>query len=315
MDAAMAFYALGMGEVYPISALHGTGSGDMLDALIETFAVQTSREGEEEEDESVKIAIVGKPNAGKSSLLNKLIGEERAIVSPIPGTTRDAVDEYLEYDGIPITLIDTAGIRRRGKVEPGVEKYSVIRAMRAIERAHVALLVLDATTGITNQDAHIAGFILDAWKSAVVVVNKWDVVEKDSYTMENYRETILHELKFMDYVPILFVSALTGQRIRQVLPTALHVQEERFMRLSTSKINRILRQAQEQHASPSKAGKHLKIYYGTQVRTDPPTFLIFVNDPKLVHFTYKRFLENRFRETHGFLGTPIRLVFKPRKSK
>jgi GTP-binding protein len=315
MDAAMAFYALGMGEVYPISALHGTGSGDMLDALIETFAVQPTQEGEEEEDESVKIAIVGKPNAGKSSLLNKLIGEERAIVSPIPGTTRDAVDEYLEYDGIPITLIDTAGIRRRGKVEPGVEKYSVIRAMRAIERAHVALLVLDATTGITNQDAHIAGFILDAWKSAVVVVNKWDAVEKDSYTMENYREIILHELKFMDYVPILFISALTGQRVRQVLPTALQVQEERFMRLSTSKINKILRQAQEQHAAPSKAGKHLKIYYGTQVRTDPPTFLIFVNDPKLVHFTYKRFLENRFRETHGFLGTPIRLVFKPRKSK
>jgi GTP-binding protein len=316
MDEAMAFYALGMGEVYPISALHGTGSGDMLDSLIETLAVQQVEEGEEEDDdESVKIAIVGKPNAGKSSLLNKLIGEDRAIVSPIPGTTRDAVDEYLEYDSIPITLIDTAGIRRRGKVEPGVEKYSVIRAMRAIERAHVALLVLDATTGITNQDAHIAGFILDAWKSAVVVVNKWDAIEKDSYTMERYRETILHELKFMDFVPILFISALTGQRVHQVLPTALQVQEERLMRLSTSKINKILRQAQEQHAAPSKAGKHLKIYYGTQVRTDPPTFLIFVNDPKLVHFTYKRFLENRFRENYGFLGTPIRLVFKPRKSK
>jgi GTP-binding protein len=315
-DAAMAFYELGMGEVHPISALHGTGSGDMLDALIETLGLQPGKEvTEEEEDESVKIAIVGKPNAGKSSLLNKLIGEERAIVSPIPGTTRDTVDEYLIYDGIPITLIDTAGIRRRGKIEPGVEKYSVIRAMRAIERAHVALLVVDATTGITNQDTHIAGFILDAWKSTVVVVNKWDAVEKDTYTMDSYRETILHELKFMSYVPILFISALTGQRVHQVLPTALQVQEERLRWLPTSKINKILRQAQEQHAAPSKAGKQLKIYYGTQVRSDPPTFLIFVNDPKLVHFTYKRFLENRFRETYGFLGTPIRLVFKPRKSK
>jgi GTP-binding protein len=315
-DAAMAFYELGMGEVHPISAMHGTGSGDMLDALIETLGVQPAEEGaEEEEDESVKIAIVGKPNAGKSSLLNKLIGEERAIVSPIPGTTRDTVDEYLLYDGIPITLIDTAGIRRRGKIEPGVEKYSVIRAMRAIERAHVALLVVDATTGITNQDTHIAGFILDAWKSTVVVVNKWDVVEKDTYTMETYRETILRELKFMDYIPILFVSALTGQRVEQVLPTALQVQEERLRQLPTSKINKTLRQAQDQHSAPSRAGKQLKIYYGTQVRTDPPTFLIFVNDPKLVHFTYKRFLENRFRETYGFLGTPIRLVFKPRNSK
>jgi len=315
-DAAMAFYALGMGEVHPISALHGTGSGDMLDALIETLGLQPAKEvTEEEEDESVKIAIVGKPNAGKSSLLNKLLGEERAIVSPIPGTTRDTVDEYLMYDGIPITLIDTAGIRRRGKIEPGVEKYSVIRAMRAIERAHVALLVVDATTGITNQDTHIAGFILDAWKSTVVVVNKWDAVEKDTFTMDSYRERILHELKFMSYVPILFISALTGQRVNQVLPTALQVQEERLRWLSTSKINKILRQAQDQHAAPSKAGKQLKIYYGTQVRSDPPTFLIFVNDAKLVHFTYKRFLENRFRETYGFLGTPIRLVFKPRNSK
>jgi GTP-binding protein len=315
-DEALVFYELGMGEVYPVSALHGAGSGDLLDGLIAAFDVQPSDdEKEEEDDESVKIAIVGKPNAGKSSLLNMLIGEERAIVSPIPGTTRDAVDEYIEHEGIPITLIDTAGIRRRGKIEAGVEKYSVIRAIRAIERAHVALLVVDAITGITNQDAHIAGFILDAWKSTVVVVNKWDAIEKDTYTMEAYREIILNELKFMDYVPILFISALTGQRVNQVLPTALKVQEERLVRLSTSKINKVLRKAQDQHAAPSKAGRQLKIYYGTQVRTDPPTFLIFVNDPKLVHFTYKRFLENRFRDSYGFLGTPIRLVFKQRKSK
>ncbi len=315
-DEAVVFYGLGMGEIHPISALHGAGSGDMLDSLIAALDVQPPDViQEEEEDESVKIAIVGKPNAGKSSLLNKLIGEERAIVSPIPGTTRDAVDEYIEFEGVPVTLIDTAGIRRRGKIEGGVEKYSVIRAIRAIERAHVALLVIDATTGITNQDAHIAGFILDAWKSAVIIVNKWDAIEKDTYTIESYREIILNELKFIDYAPILFISALTGQRVNQVLPTALQVQEQRLRRLTTSNINRILRKAQDQHAAPSKAGRQLKIYYGTQVRTDPPTFLIFVNDPKLVHFTYKRFLENRFREIYGFLGTPIRLVFKPRKEK
>jgi GTP-binding protein len=313
-EEALEFYQLGIGEVYPISALHGVGSGDMLDGLIAALAVQSPDEiPVEEEDESVKIAIVGKPNAGKSSLLNKLIGEERAIVSPIPGTTRDAVDEYVEFEGIPVTLIDTAGIRRRGKIEAGVEKYSVIRAIRAIERAHVALLIIDATTGITNQDAHIAGFILDAWKSAVIIVNKWDAIEKDTYTIETFRENILNEFKFIDYAPTLFISALTGQRVHQVLPTALQVQEERLQRLTTSKINKILRSAQDRHAAPSKAGRQLKIYYGTQVRTDPPTFLIFVNDPKLVHFTYKRFLENRFRESYSFLGTPIRLVFKQRK--
>jgi GTP-binding protein len=312
-NEALEFYELGMGEIYPVSALHGTGSGDMLDGLIATLDVQTPDDvQEEEEDESVKITIVGKPNAGKSSLLNKLIGEERAIVSPIPGTTRDAVDEYIEFHGMPVTLIDTAGIRRRGKIEAGVEKYSVIRAIRAIERAHVALLLIDATTGITNQDAHIAGFIQDAWKSVVIIVNKWDAIEKDTYTIEAYREIILDELKFMNYAPILFISALTGQRVHQVLPTALQVQEDRLARLTTSKINKILRSAQDQHAAPSKAGRQLKIYYGTQVRTDPPTFLIFVNDPKLVHFTYRRFLENRFRESYRFLGTPIRLVFKPR---
>ena len=314
-EQALEFYGLGMGEVYPVSALHGSGSGDLLDALIATLNVEPSEESEEEEDDSVKIAIVGKPNVGKSSLLNKLIGEERAIVSPIAGTTRDAVDEHLEFEGVPITLIDTAGIRRRGRIEPGVEKYSVIRAMRAIERADVALLMIDATTSITNQDTHIAGFILDAWKSTVVVVNKWDAIEKDTFTIEAYRKHIQHELKFMDYVPLLFISALTGQRVEQVLPTALQVQEERMVKLSTSEINKVLRRAQDQHPAPSKAGRHLKIYYSTQVRTDPPTFLIFVNDPKLVHFTYKRFLENRFREKYSFLGTPIRLVFKSRKSK
>jgi GTPase len=306
---AMQFYELGMGEPYPISAIHGTGTGDLLDALVATFRER----GEEQEDESVKIAIVGKPNVGKSSLLNKLLGQERAIVSPIAGTTRDAVDTFLVYDDIPVTLIDTAGIRRRGRIEPGVEKYSVLRAMHAIERADVALLIVDATSGLTAQDAHIAGFILDSWKSTVVVVNKWDAISKDTHTMEDYTRHIRQELNFMDYVPILFISAKTGQRVNQVLPTALMVQEERLVRIPTSQLNQIVQSAQDKHPAPSHAGRQLRIYYGTQVRSDPPTFLLYVNDPKLAHFTYVRYLENRLREVYPFHGTPIRIVMRPRR--
>ncbi len=306
---AFQFYELGMGEPYPISALHGTGTGDLLEAFVSSFRLS----GEELEDESVKIAIVGKPNVGKSSLLNKLLGEERAIVSPIPGTTRDAVDTYLTYEDTQITLIDTAGIRKRGKIEPGVEKYSVLRTFQAIDRASVALLLVDAAISLAAQDAHIAGYIIDAWKSVVVVVNKWDAITKDTHTMDEYTRLLRHELNFLPYVPLLFISAKTGQRVSQVLPMALRVQEERLMRLSTSKLNRVLRRAQDLHPAPSRAGKQLKIYYGTQVRNDPPTFLLYVNDPKLAHFTYQRFLENRIREDYPFLGTPIRLVLRRRR--
>ncbi|GAP11678.1 ribosome-associated GTPase EngA [Bellilinea caldifistulae] len=308
-SGAAEFYELGIGEPYPISALHGTGTGDLLDDLVAAFPSDT----EEEEDDSVKIAIVGKPNVGKSSLLNRLVGEERAIVSPIAGTTRDAVDTKIVFEDIEITLIDTAGIRRRGKIEPGVEKYSVIRSMRAIERADVALLMIDATTGITAQDAHIAGYILEAQKSTVVLVNKWDAVEKDNFTMQNYTSRIRQELNFMDFVPILFISAKTGQRVDQVLPLALRVQEERLARLTTGQLNRILQNAQDAHHATSRTGKSLRIYYGTQVRSDPPTFLIYVNDPKLAHFTYLRYLENAIRKEYPFTGTPIRLVLKPRR--
>jgi len=310
-QAASEFYELGMGEPHAISALHGTGTGDLLDVVVESFPPQQ----DEEEDEAVKIAIVGKPNAGKSSLLNKLVGQERAIVSPIPGTTRDAVDTNIQYEGIDITLIDTAGIRRRGRIDPGVEKYSVLRSFKAIERADVALLLIDAASGITAQDTHIAGFILDAWKSCVVLVNKWDAVEKDAYTMEAYSKHIRQELNFMDYVPFLFISALTGQRVDKVLPLALQVQEERLVRLTTSKINRVIHKAQDAHPAPSKAGRQLRMYYGTQVRTDPPTFMIYVNDPKLAHFSYRRYMENQLRAEYGFLGTPIRIVMKGRKEK
>ena len=307
---ALQFYELGLGEPYPISSLHGTGTGDLLDALLAAFDEEMT---EGEDDDSIKIAIVGKPNVGKSSLLNKLLGEERAIVSPIPGTTRDAIDTHLTYDEMQVTLIDTAGIRRRGHITPGVEKFSVLRSLKAIERADVSLLMIDATTGLTAQDTHIAGFILEAWKSAVVVVNKWDAIQKDTYTVDAFTKQVRHELNFMDYVPVLFISAQTGQRVNQVLPMALRVQEERLVRLSTSQINKVLQSAQLKQPAPTQAGRQFKIYYGTQVRSDPPTFLLYVNDPKLGHFAYLRYLENRIRESYHYLGTPIRLVLKPRR--
>jgi GTP-binding protein len=308
-DESPQFYELGLGEPYAVSAVHGTGTGDLLDALVESFPPQEA----EEEDDSIKVAIVGKPNAGKSSLLNKLVGEERAIVSPIPGTTRDATDTIIQYNDLQITLIDTAGIRKRGKIEPGVEQFSVLRSFKAIERADVALLMIDATTGITSQDAHIAGFILEEWKSCVVIVNKWDIVEKDAFTMEEFTRKIRADLNFMDYVPLLFISAKTGQRVDQVLPMALRVQEERLARLTTSKINEVIHKAQDAHPHPSHAGRQLKMFYGTQVRSDPPTFMIYVNDPKLMHFSYLRYLENQIRAEYGFLGTPIRIVTKGRR--
>jgi GTP-binding protein len=306
------FYRLGIGDPYPISAQHGTGTGDLLDAVVAALAVAPE---ETEEDDSVKIGIVGKPNAGKSTLLNRLVGSERALVSPIPGTTRDAIDTRMEFDGVPITLIDTAGIRKRGKIEPGVEKYSVLRAHQAIQRSDVVLLVVDAEQGITAQDQHIAGFILDAWKSVVVIVNKWDAFDKDAHTIYEYTAHVREQLNFLDYVPVLFISAKTGQRVDQVLPQALIVQEERLLRIPTAQINRLLRVAQDRHPAPSKSGKHLKIFYGTQVRSEPPTFMLFVNHPELVHFTYLRFLENCFREEYHFVGTPIRMVLKARREE
>lgn len=308
-DSHYEFFELGLGQPYTISAIHGTETGDLLDELVAQFPEQV----EEEEDDSVKIAIVGKPNVGKSSLLNRLVGEDRMIVSDIAGTTRDAIDMHIEFEGIPMTLIDTAGIRRRGKIEPGIEKYSVMRSMRAIEKADVSLLMIDATQGISMQDAHIAGYILDEWKSVVVIVNKWDAIEKDSFTMQSYNEMIQKQLKFMNYVPILYISALTNQRVNQVLPMALKVQEERVARIPTSKLNEIIHEAQDAHHSTSKTGRSLHMYYANQVRSDPPTFLVHVNDPTLAHFSYTRYLENQIRKKYEFLGTPIRIVYKARR--
>jgi len=316
-QAALEFYGLGLGEVYPVSALHGTGVADLLDKVVEALShlPQPPRiGGEAEEDATVKIAIVGRPNVGKSSLLNKLLGEERAIVSPIPGTTRDAIDTYLEWEtegkSTPITLIDTAGIRRRGKIGRGVEQYSVLRALRAIQRADVALLVIDGIQGVTAQDTHVASLILDEWTSVVVLVNKWDAVEKDAYTMIEYTRWVREALRFLDYVPVLFISALTGKRVHQVLPTALAMQEARFLRIPTGELNRLVRDALDRHAPPSKRGKRLKIYYVSQPGVDPPTFVFMVNDTRLVHFSYQRYLENRIRERCKFEGTPLRLIFQ-----
>jgi GTP-binding protein len=310
-QAAYEFYALGLGEVFPISALHGRGVGELLDAVVEALPLAE----EQEEPEALKIALVGRPNVGKSSLLNKLLGEERAIVSAIPGTTRDALDTYLTWEGQPVLLIDTAGIRRRGRIERGIEKYSVLRSIKAISRADVVVLLLDARDLVTAQDAHVAGYILEESRSIIVLVNKWDLIEKDTYTMDAYTKQVRAELKFLDYVPVLFISALTGQRVHKVLPLAFQVYEERMARITTGELNRLVEDAVIRHAPPHKAGKRLKFYYATQAGVDPPTFVFFVNDVRLVHFTYQRYLENQIRKRYGYLGTPLQLIFRSRSKE
>lgn len=307
---AVEFWNLGISEPFPISAYHGDGVGDLLDALVLSLPAYPD---EEVEDNSIGVAIVGRPNVGKSSLLNALIGRERAIVSNIPGTTRDSIDTRIKFEGREITLIDTAGIRRRGSVEPGIEKYSVLRSMQAIDRADVALLLIDATEGVTAQDAHVAGYVLEAFKSVIVLVNKWDAVEKDEHTMNKFAEEVRENLKFLSYVPVLFISAVTKQRIHRVLPTVLEVYEARNHRLSTSEVNNIIREAYDINSPPSRHGRPLRLYYGTQVGVAPPGFTIFVNDEEMVHFSYARYLENRIRIHYPFTGTPIRIFFRSQR--
>jgi len=304
--AANEFYALGIEPLFAISALHGTGTGDLLDAVVASFPPPV----EEVAPERIGVAISGRPNVGKSSLLNAILGQERTIVSPIPGTTRDAIDTALTWRGQEVTLIDTAGLRRRGAIEPGVEKYSVLRALRAINRAHVVLLVVDASEGVAAQDAHIAGYILEESKSVVVVVNKWDLVEKEPGVEAAFRERLRETLKFLPYVPVLFASAVRRRGIAEVMDTALRVREARLRRVSTGELNDLVRDATAAHAPPSKWGKRLRIYYATQPTVDPPTFVFFVNDMRLVHFSYERYLENQIRERYAFEGTPIRLEFR-----
>lgn len=311
LNEAVDFYSLGIGQVIGISALHGLGTGDLMDAVWEVLP-PTPEFDPDAEDTSLKIAIVGRPNVGKSSTLNRLLGEERVIVSPIAGTTRDAVDTKITYHNDTITLIDTAGIRRRGKIDPGLEKYSVLRALKAIQRADIALLLIDAVEGITVQDQHIAGMILDELKSVVVVVNKWDAIIKDDSTMVEFEKKLREELNFMPYVPILFISAKTGQRIHKILETSVLVYEERLRRIPTAELNRIVREAMTRHAPTSRQPRKLKIFYGSQVKVDPPTFLFHINDHDLLHYTYERYLENCIRHEYPFTGTPIRLSFRSR---
>lgn len=308
-ELAFEFYQLGLGDPMPISAYHGNGTGDMLDKVVENLP---HHEEEEDELEGPKIAIVGRPNVGKSALLNALLGQERAIVSDVAGTTRDSLDTQLLWNDEPLTLIDTAGIRRRGRVERGIESVSVMRSMRSIERADVVILVINAEDGFTTQDLHIAGYVEEQKKGLVVALNKWDLIEKDHTTMDTFRATAARELDFMAYAPVVFISAKLGQRVSQVIDASLDVLEQREKRVSTAALNRVLKEAVDKHQPPSRPGKWIKFYYATQADVAPPTFIFFTNDPKQIHFTYRRYLENELRKAFGFEGTPIRMSFRDR---
>jgi len=313
-DQAVEFYALGVGEVVAISAIHGLGVGDLLDGVYYALPEELRTIDDENDDDHLKIAIVGRPNVGKSSLVNRILGEERMIVSPIAGTTRDAIDTTISFYDEPLTIIDTAGIRRRGRIEPGVEKFSVIRAMKAIERADVVLLLIDAIEGITDQDMHVAGYVMEANKSIVLLINKWDALEKDNTTLLEFERTVRGKFDFLPDPPVLFISALTGQRIHQVLETAKRVWEGRHLRITTGEMNRIIREAMLTHTPPVRGTRRLKIMYASQVAVNPPLILFHVNDVRLVHFSYKRFLENQIRKSYPFVGTPIRMSFRNRDS-
>jgi GTP-binding protein len=311
LDAQAEFSSLGFGdEPIMVSALHGEGTGDLLDAIVEWFP--RTPEIASETEPAVSIAIVGRPNVGKSSLVNQLVGSRRIIVRDEAGTTRDAIDEWIERDGQQILLIDTAGIRRRGKVQPGVEKFSVLRAVRAIERADVAVLVIEATEGILAQDTHVAGFVDEAARGLIVAVNKWDLVEKHPKAQQEYTQVLRRELKFAPWAPVLYLSAKTGQRVDRVVLQALSIQAERNRRVPTPQLNDVIRQAVETHPMTER-GRSLKIYYSAQTGTAPPAFTCFCNDPRLVHFSYARYLENVLRDHFGFEGTPIRVGFRGRK--
>ena len=304
---AVEFYELGLGEPLVISAYHGRGTAELLDRVI---TLLPSPPPVEAEAEIMKVAIVGRPNVGKSMLLNALLGGQRAIVDDIPGTTRDAIDTLLDFDGQSVLLIDTAGIRRRGRLGVGVERYSVIRALRAIERADIALLVIDATELVTAQDMHIAGYILQAAKGIVLVVNKWDLVEDENPAECN--RYIRSQFKFMSYAPVVYTSAKFGEGVNELMPEVCKVYQERLRRLSTAEVNNVVQQAVAAHTLPRRGSKQLKVLYATQAEVNPPTFVFFVNDAKLIHFSYRRYLENKLRQSFGFAGTPFRLVFKTR---
>ena len=303
------FYNLGLGEPYPVSAVHGHGTGDLLDAIFEFFPPESP---EEQDDEYIKVAIIGKPNAGKSSLVNKVAGEERVIVSDIAGTTRDAIDTVIENDKGKFVFIDTAGIRHKSRIKDNVEKYSIIRAEAAVDRADVCVIMIDATEGFTEQDSKVAGIAHEKGKGCIIAVNKWDAIEKDGSTMNTFRKKLENDFSFMAYAPIIFISAKTGQRIDRLFELITYVANQNATRISTGMLNDVLADATARVQPPSDKGKRLKIYYITQPSTKPPTFVCFVNNADLFHFSYQRYLENKIRETFGLEGTPVRFVIRER---
>ena len=309
-DKLFEFYALGLGEPYGVSSEHARGIGDLLDAAVEHF-----ERGEEDKSDSLKIAVVGKPNAGKSSIVNKLLGQERTIVAPVAGTTRDAIDTPFTRGDKKYTLIDTAGIRRKRSVEDDVEYYSVLRALEALKRADVVVLVVDSTEGLTEQDVRIIGMAHEEGKPSVIAMNKWDIVEKDTHTIEKFEQKLKEDLKFMDYFKSVYISAKTGQRVEKLLALAEEVYENASRRITTGALNDLLSDAMRISEPPSYNGKRMKMYYASQVAVHPPLFVLQVNDEKLMHFSYERYLENVLREAYDFTGTPIRIVVRTRKKE
>ena len=306
------FYKLGLGEPIPVSAMHGRNINELLDAVVARFAPASEYA---EDSDAIKIAIVGRPNVGKSSLVNALLGEERVIVSDVPGTTRDAIDTPFEYEGTKYILIDTAGIRKKSRIKEATERYSVIRTLKSVERADVVVTMLDAAEGVIEQDQRIAGYVHEQGKASIIVVNKWDLIEKDGQTMNRFDEKIREELKFLAYCPILYISALTKQRIFKILELVDFVSGQHNRRIKTGELNQVINEAMLLNPLPGGGGKKIKIYYTTQVQTAPPQFVFFANYPEKVHFSYLRYLDNVLRKNFGFEGTPIRLTVRKRDSK
>lgn len=311
-DDAYEFYNLGLGDPYPISASNALGIGDVLDKIYESFPDKD----ENEDDRTItKVAVIGKPNVGKSSLINKILGENRAIVSDIAGTTRDAIDTEFENESGKYVLIDTAGIRKKSKIKESIEKFSIMRTLLAIERADVCLMMIDATEGVTDQDAKIAGEAHEAGKGVIIVVNKWDEIEKETGTLENYKKEVYDKLKYLSYAPIIFISAKTGQRVNKLFDLINYVAEQNSMRISTSVLNQVINEAIAIVQPPTDKGKRLKIFYGTQSSTKPPTFVIFVNNKELFHFSYERYIVNQIRKEFGLEGTPVRIIVREKSEK
>ena len=310
-DDIYEFYNLGLGDPYPVSSVNAIGIGDVLDAIYEEFP-ETEKEDDEE---TIKVAIIGKPNVGKSSLVNKILGENRVIVSDIAGTTRDAIDSNFENEFGKYVFIDTAGIRRKSKVDEQIEKYSVMRSLLAVERADVCLLMIDANEGVTEQDRKIAGEAHEAGKATIIVINKWDTYEKDEHTIEQYKKQVYNDLAYLSYAPIIFISAKTGQRVNKLFEMINMVANQNAMRVSTAVLNQVLNEAIAIVQPPTDKGKRLRIYYMTQASTKPPTFIVFVNDKKLFHFSYERYLVNQIRKEFTLTGTPVRMIVRERKDK